>query len=196
MMRVIRLTAAAVLAGAVLAAGAPATAAELERPTYAVVKSVEQFEIRDYDRMVIAQFSMRGSYRKAVSQGYLRLERYFTGENSVPEPIAWTVPVMVRDDLASGWTTIFYMPANYLPESAPIPNDQRIRLIEMPPRQVAAIIFPGKLNERVMRAKVAELKAWLVSQGFEHKSDFTMASYEVPWKPGRWRKNEIIVTLR
>ncbi len=103
---------------------------------------------------------------------------------------------MVRDDLAEGWTTIFYMPADYRPESAPIPNDQRIRLVEMPPRQVAVIIFPGKLNERVMRAKVGELKAWLESQGFEHKADFTMASYDVPWKPSKWRKNEVIVTLR
>lgn len=196
MMRILRLTAAAMLAASVAVTGNSATAAELDRPGYSVVKSVEQFEIRDYDRMVIAQFSMRGSYKKAVSQGYIRLERYFTGENSVPEPIAWTVPVMVRDDLADGWTTIFYMPAEYRPESAPVPNDHRISLIEMPPRQVAAIIFPGKLNERVMRAKVAELKAWLESQGFEHKSDFTMASYDVPWKPGKWRKNEIIVTLR
>ncbi len=61
---------------------------------------------------------------------------------------------------------------------------------------MAAITFPGKLNDRVMRQKTEELKAWLEARGIAHRADFTLASYDTPWTPKRWRKNEVLVTLR
>lgn len=196
MMRILRISLMSIMAGAMLIAGLDMVDAKPERPQYTVVSTEESFEIRDYERMVVAQFTMRGSYRQSVSQGYIRLERYFMGDNTVPEPIAMTVPAMVRNDLAEGWTTIFYLPDGYMPESAPRPLDARIRVIENPPRRVAAIIFPGKLNERVLRQKTDELKAWLDARGVAHKADFTLASYDTPWTPKKWRNNEVMVTLR
>ena len=194
--RILRLTGMAVLSAAMLIGGLKMVDAEPERPSYTVIKTQEAFEIRDYDRMVLAQFTMRGSYRKSVSQGYLNLEQFFMGKNTVPEPISMTVPAMVRNDLADGWTTIFYLPDGYRPESAPQPIDNRIRLIELPPRQVAVIVFPGKLSDRVMNQKQDELAAWLDAEGIRHKADFTLASYDTPWTPKGWRKNEVMVTLR
>jgi DNA gyrase inhibitor GyrI len=171
--------------------------AKPERPEYTVVSTEKDgFEIRDYSAMVVAQFTMRGTYRKSVSQGYMRLEEYFLGKNAVPEPIEMTVPTMVRDDLANGWSTMFYLPKGYRPETAPQPNDRRIRVVEIPARQVAVIVFPGKLNERVMREQSEKLGAWLASRGIAHNNDFTLAGYDTPWTPKRWRKNEVMVTLK
>ena len=196
MLRILRITLMSVLAGAMLIGGLDMVDAKPERPQYTVISTEEQFEIRHYESMVVAQFTMRGSYRQSVSQGYIKLENYFMGHNTVPEPIAMTVPAMVRNDLADGWTTMFYLPDGYLPESAPRPIDQRIRVIEFPPREVAVITFPGKLNERVMRQRTDELKAWLEAQGIAHKADFTLAGYDTPWTPKKWRDNEVLVTLR
>lgn len=196
MIRILRISLMSILAGAMLIAGLDMVDAKPERPTYTVVSTEEPFEIRDYDSMVVAQFTMRGSYRRSVSQGYMKLENYFLGENSVPEPIAMTVPAMVRNDLADGWTTMFYLPEGYMPETAPQPIDQRIRVMEYPPRRVAVISFPGKLDDRVMSQKTDELRAWLDARGIRHKADFTLASYDTPWTPKRWRKNEVFVTLR
>lgn len=188
--------AAVILAGLALT-GAPYEAeAKPERPEYAVVSTEGEFEIRDYGDMVLAQFTMRGTYRQSVSKGYINLERYFLGENTVPEPIKMTVPTMVRDDLASGWSTMFYLPKGYRAETAPRPIDQRIRVIEHPARRMAAIVFGGKLNELVMREQTAKLEAWLAAKGIAHQGDFTLAGYDTPWTPKKWRKNEVLVTLK
>lgn len=196
MLRILRISLMSILAGAMLIGGLDMVDAKPERPTYTVVSTEKPFEIRDYERMVVAQFTMRGSYRQSVSQGYIKLENYFMGENSVPEPIEMTVPAMVRNDLAEGWTTMFFLPDGYMPETAPRPVDRRIRVVEFPPRRVAVISFPGKLNDRVMQQKTDELKAWLEARGIAHRADFTLASYDTPWTPSSWRGNEVMVTLR
>jgi DNA gyrase inhibitor GyrI len=91
---------------------------------------------------------------------------------------------------------MFYLPKGYRPETAPQPTDRRIRVVEIPARQVAVIVFPGKLNERVMREQSEKLGAWLAAKGIAHNNDFTLAGYDTPWTPKRWRKNEVMVTLK
>ncbi len=188
---------AAVMLAALALAGGPETAgAKQERPEFVVVSAEDGFEIRDYGTMVVAQFTMRGTYRQSVSQGYINLEKYFLGKNTVPEPIKMTIPTMVRDDLANGWSTMFYLPKGYRPESAPQPIDRRIRIIEIPARRVAVIMFKGKLNELVMREQAEILEAWLAARGIAHNNDFTLAGYAAAWTPKKWRKNEVMVTLK
>ena len=192
---ILRPVAAVMLAVLALAGGPERADAKQERPEFVVVSSEDKFEIRDYATLVVAQFTMRGTYRQSVSQGYINLEKYFLGKNTVPEAIRMTVPTMVRDDLASGWTTIFVLPKGYRAETAPRPVDRRIRVVEFPARRVAVIEFPGKLGEVVMREQVARLDAWLAANGIAHRGDFTLAGYDPPWKPSKWRKNEVLVTL-
>jgi DNA gyrase inhibitor GyrI len=172
------------------------SAAEQDQPIYTVVSTEGAFEIRDYETMVLAEFTMRGTYARSVNQGYIQLEQYFLGKNAIPEPIAITTPTMVRNDLSGGWTTIFFLPNGYTAETAPPPNDRRIKVIEFPPRRMAAITFRGKLNERAMSAQVALLEAWLEASGIAHKADFTLAGYHAPWVPASRRRNEVLVTLK
>ena len=197
MMRwMLRPVAAVMLAALALAGGPERADAKPERPEFVVVSTEDKFEIRDYATLVVAQFTMRGTYKQSVSQGYMRLEQYFLGKNTVPEAIKMTVPTMVRDDPANGWVTIFVLPKGYRVETAPRPIDRRIRLVEFPARRVAAIMFPGKLNEAVMREQTARLDAWLAARGIAHRGDFTLAGYDPPWTPGVWRDNEVLVTLK
>ena len=192
----LRPVAAVMLAALALAGGPQRADAKPERPEFDVVSTEGEFEIRDYATLVVAQFTMRGTYKQSVSQGYMRLEQYFLGKNTVPEAIKMTVPTMVRDDPANGWVTIFVLPKGYRVETAPRPIDRRIRLVEFPARRVAAIMFPGKLNEAVMREQTARLDAWLAARGIAHRGDFTLAGYDPPWTPGVWRDNEVLVTLK
>jgi DNA gyrase inhibitor GyrI len=193
----VRPVAVAMLAAMALAGSPDRADAKPERPEYVEVSTEDNFEIRDYATMVVAQFTMRGTYRQSVTKGYINLEQYFLGKNSVPEPIAMTTPAMVRDDLADGWSIMFILPKGYRVESAPRPNDRRIRVIEIPAHRVAVIVFPGKLNERAMREQSENLKAWLAAKGIAHKGDFTLAAYDTTrWKPSKWRGNEVMVTLK
>ena len=198
MMRWIIRPVAVVMLAAVALAGSPEWAnAKPERPEFVEISKEDAFEIRDYATMVVAQFTMRGTYRQSVTKGYLNLEQYFLGKNSVPEPIPLTTPTMVRDNLASGWSTMFILPKGYQVESAPRPNDRRIRVVEIPAHRVAVVVFPGKLNERVMREQSEILGAWLAAKGIVHKGDFTLAAYDTTrWKPSKWRGNEVMVTLK
>jgi DNA gyrase inhibitor GyrI len=188
---------AATVLVALAVAGLPGGAsAKPDQPVFTVVSEEGDFEIRDYAAIVVAQFTMRGSYSRAVNQGYIELERYFLGKNTVPEPIDRTAPVMVRDDLAAGWTTLFVLPSKYSQSSAPPPKDARVRVIEYPARRVAVVRFKGKINENAMREQVGRLDAWLASQGIEHRADFLLAGYEETWKPVSMRSSEVIVTLK
>jgi len=198
MLRWIGRPVAAVMFGVLVFAGSPERAdAKPEQPEYVEISKEGDFTIREYDTMVVAQYTMRGTYRQSVNKGYINLEQYFLGKNAVPEPIAMTNPTMVRDDLAEGWSTIFILPKGYRVESAPRPNDRRIRLFEIPARQVAVITFPGKINERTMREQIDILEEWLTAKGIAHKGDFTLAGYDVTrWKPSKWRGNEVMVTLK
>ena len=188
--------AAGLVAAMGLAGCMPERQAQEEKPEYVVASAEEAFEIRDYGPQLWAQHSARGTYRSAVEQGYIRLERYFTGENTVPEAIPMTAPIMVRDDNAAGWTTMFPLPDAYSVESAPRPVDQRIRVVELPPRRIAAVKFRGPLGEAALRDQAALLDAWLAAQGIAHRGDFTLANYDPPWKPAAARRNEVLVTLR
>jgi DNA gyrase inhibitor GyrI len=171
------------------------TAAEPEKTAYTVSSADKEFEVRDYGAQTVAMYSARGNYGRAVEEGYIKLERYFLGNNTVPEAMAMTVPVMVREDASGGWTTMRLLPDGYRVENAPPPVDQRIRVMEVPGRRVAAIRFPGKLSETVMREQAAKLDLWLATRGIAHKGDFTLAGYDQPWMPAAWRENEVIVTL-
>jgi DNA gyrase inhibitor GyrI len=192
----LRLLAVVMLAALALAGGPDGADAKQERPEFVVVSTEDKFEIRDYGTLVVAQFTMRGTYKRSVTQGYINLEKYFLGKNTVPEAIEMTVPTMVRDDLASGWTTMFVLPKGYRAETAPRPNDRRIRVVEFPARRMAVIVFPGKLSEAAMREQVARLDAWLSAKGIAHRGDFTLAGYDPPWTPAAWRDNELLVTLK
>lgn len=186
----------ALMVGAALAVQ-PATAGRDDSwPRFEVLSKDGDFEVRLYAPHVIASYTKRATYKRAVNEGYIRLERYFTGENSGPEPMPIAPPIMVRDDGAEGWTTILVLPPEYRVETAPRPNDQRVRVVELPERRVAAVRFKGKLGERVMREQVARLKAWLEARGLAHRGDFTMASYDPPWKISSLRRAAILVTLR
>ena len=183
--------------GALMAAGFGGPAeAKVEQPEYTLISAEGEFETRDYSVLVVAQFTKRGSYRNAVELGYITLEKYYLGANTTPEPIAMTTPTMVRDDLAAGWTTMLALPRQFRIHSAPVPNDRRVRLVEIPARRVAAIKFPGKLNEMVMRDQQAVLTDWLAAHGIAHQGDFTLAGYDGAWVPTKWRANEVLVTLK
>lgn len=190
------LRAAAALCLMALAAGPEPAAAKPDQPEYTVVTAGKEFEVRDYKAMLVARITMRGTYRSAVSDGYILLERYFLGANTVPERIALTIPVMVRDDYEAGWTTMFVLPHEYLLRTAPPPNDRRIRVIEIPARQVAVVKFRAKLNDAVMREQVARLKDWLAQQGIAHRGDFALAGYNQTGVPTAGRMSEVIVTLK
>jgi hypothetical protein len=64
---ILRPTAVLVVAVLALTGGYDSAGAKQEQPVYTVASTEGDFEIRDYDTMVLAEYTMRGSYSKRSS---------------------------------------------------------------------------------------------------------------------------------
>ena len=72
-----------------------AEALALESPQYTVVYEDERVEYRQYESHLVAETVVEKSsgYRSASNEGFMRLFRYITGNNSSQSKIEMTAPV-------------------------------------------------------------------------------------------------------
>ena len=88
------------------------------------------------------------------------------------------------------------MPAEYALEELPAPNDQRVSVIPVPARTVAAIRFSGWATG----GKVAKMQKRLLTTLAEHRIEVTgepvLNQYNPPWTAPFLRRNEIAIEVR
>ena len=185
-----------------------------EEASYRVLDSEGKLELREYDEMVVVATTVEAGYEDAGNEGFRRLFRYISGNNtsktkiamtapvfadavttSAGEDIAMTAPVMA-DERPEGWRYMFVLPASYSMETAPIPADSRVTLEAISKRKVAAIRYAGSRDEDAMRGKLNELRAWIEDMGLEAVSDFRSAGYDPPWTLPPLRRNEVLIDVK
>ena len=110
------------------------------------------------------------------------------------EKIAMTTPVTVTG--SGRYVVAFIMPAMYTMESLPVPNNQRIRVTQVPEHTAAAIQFRGYFNQDRIDRNKEKLTRWLAEQGLEAEGDFIVAGYNPPWVPGFLARNEVMVVIK
>jgi effector-binding domain-containing protein len=184
----------------------------IESPKYKIIERDNKFEIRDYERYIVAEVDVEASYNSALNSGFGILAGYIFGGNSARTSIAMTAPVTENSTSRSEkiemtrpvstyrkqgqtHTISFSMPRKYTLDTLPLPNDQNIRLREVPASKMAALRFSGSLNERLVTKKTSELMEWLKRKNLSPKSDVASCQYNPPWIPGPFRTNEVIVTI-
>jgi effector-binding domain-containing protein len=184
----------------------------IESPKYKVVERDNKFEIRDYEKYIVAEVDVEASYNGALNTGFGILAGYIFGGNSARASIAMTAPVTEKNAQKSEkiqmtkpvsayqkqgqvYTISFSMPSKYMLDTLPRPNDANIRLREVPARRVVALRFSGSLNERLVTKKTSELMEWLKQKNLNPKSPVASCQYNPPWIPGPFRTNEVIVTI-
>ena len=189
-----------------------------EEPAHRVVLEDGAIQVRDYTAYAVAETVVNDPYRPATNAGFRRLFDYISGANRGssgiemtapvlvhPQTIDMTAPVMVKpqapdgmgafDRGADGWTTAFILPEGATAATAPVPEDERIVLRDVPARQVAVIRFAGLLRHGRAELRRRELAAWLEARGLVYEGDWRMAGYHPPWTLPPFRRNEVIVTL-
>lgn len=175
-----------------------------ESPTYEVVARNEGFELRRYAPRVVAETTVQaGSRREATREGFRRLAGYIFGGNlkvaittpveAAPQSqrISMTTPVesVPGDD---GWVITFTMPFEYALEDLPRPNDTRVVLRERPGELVAALRFTGRMRQRDIDARRAQLLAALERAGYRAETNVGTADYDPPTTVFPWlRRNEV-----
>jgi len=142
-----------------------------EQPTYEVLNHLGNVEIRKYDKAIAAEIELPGDRNEALDKGIEILTSYFSGDNKSKQEIATTEPTCqqrVKVEVARGedssppvWKVRFFLPKELTMETAPKPNDERIKLIQLASERIASIRFSESPKQKHLQVRGAELKGQL-----------------------------------
>ena len=166
---------------------------KIETPKYTVLKKYGEFEIRQYDSMIIAQTILpSSSYDASSSMGFRRVASYIFGGNDKNESISMTAPVFM--EMGDNTKMAFVMPKNYKLEALPKPNSLDVQLIVIEPKKYAVIKFSGYASDEKIKEKSQELQNLISREKLTKVGTFQYLGYNPPWKV-IGRKNEIAVEI-
>ena len=187
---------------------ASAGCAPVSSPRYDLLSEEEGYEIREYGGYIVAETTVPGSYRDAMSAGFRILFDYISGNNASAQKIEMTAPVLEERPVAiemtapvlqetdsERHTVAFIAPEGYTLETIPVPKDPRVRIREVPAHKVAALRFGGWADAQKVRNRIGKLEKMLERDGRTVLSPFRSAQYNPPWTPPPFRRNEILVEI-
>ncbi|CAA7396367.1 unnamed protein product [Spirodela intermedia] len=175
----------------------PSNCRILECPSYQVIHSQPDLEIRSYRKAtwVASPPITSFSYTKASNAGFLELSAYIQGWNDQVAKVEMTAPVLVDVTPSTGglcnstFVVRFYMPQKY--QNAP-PSSPKVDPETWPgPHYAAVRRFGGFLNDVDIPAEAAALrnslrgspwKAATASEGGAGTSTYTVAGYNSPFE--------------
>jgi len=175
----------------------------VEQPDYVLVQRDGDVEVRDYPALTVAMVRRTGDRRDALSAGFGPLARYIFAKERGGEKIAMTAPVIQQPDAppdsgaasAGDWTVGFIMPKAATERGLPDPASKDVRLIELPPRRVAAVRFSGRTTDARTEAQRQRLADWIDARGLRITSEPVYAYYNDPFTPGPLRRNEVMYDI-
>ena len=172
-----------------------------EEPQYTLIKKNSVYEIRYYkDRLAVQTTynSDGGTFRK--------LFNYISGSNkrsnkknimtsiTESEKIAMTIPVTKTEE-GKKMVMQFYLPSNYTIESAPIPNDSKVKIVNIEGGHFAVIQYSGRSTEKNFIKHKKILREKLIDDGIEIKSKGIKATYNGPFTIPILRRNEAMFKI-
>jgi effector-binding domain-containing protein len=196
--------------GSVLALGVPAlssAAARTEEPKFEVVARHDGFEVRKYAPRIVAEVVVKGEAKVATNAGFRLLADFIFGNNTAGEEVAMTAPVDRSEQIAmtapvdrtqsdGRWTVTFTMPSKYTMETLPRPNDDRVKIREVPPTRYAAARFSGRPKPAEVQRRIKALEEAVAAEGYTLKGTPAVYSqYNPPWTPSFLRRNEVMFEL-
>jgi hypothetical protein len=167
----------------------------VEHAKYKVLKRIGKIEIRRYPCLVIARVDGYGD------DGFNILFRFITGNNRQKSDIAMTAPVvseqiaMTAPVLSETGSIAFIMPEGFTLETTPEPLDERVKIVEIPERVVAALRFSGRWSDSIFKKKSEELLKELVEAGMKTTGQVFSMRYNAPFTPWFLRRNEVAINL-
>lgn len=180
-----------------------------EEPSFTVERKVGDVEIRRYGNRIAAETTIDADEEPARNEGFRRLAGYIFGGNRGKTKIAMTAPVVqeqgqkiamtapVAAQREGGqWVIRFFMPSKYTLESLPTPNDDRVRLVDVPGERVAVLQFSGIASPTAISSRTEALLATLREHGIETAGERMMWFYDPPWTIPFLRRNEVVVPLK
>lgn len=184
-----------------------------EEPSHTSEPLADNVELRRYGPRIAAETIVAADEDAARSEGFRRLAGYIFGKNHGSDAIAMTAPVGQSkagqsiamtapvaqsrrpSDADTGWVIRFFMPSKWTMQTLPAPDDDRVRLIEVPAETFAVLTFTGDRGPDAVEARTDELRESLRAYGIEATGDPTVWFYDPPWTLPFRRRNEIAIPV-
>jgi hypothetical protein len=168
-----------------------------KRQEFQVLRTYNDFEVREYLPCVIAEVKVSAHYSSASSAAFGSLFKYISQGNKTSQKIAMTAPVIAaqRADKADAdeWFVSFVMPAGSTFADMPDPNDSRVTLRELDTETCIATSFRGRATEELSAKKVIELRAAAAKENISLSEETRICRFDPPFKPGFLQYNEIVI---
>jgi effector-binding domain-containing protein len=172
--------------------GISTMAHSIEEPAYTLLNTIDDVEIRHYAPVIQAVTTLPDNARSG--SGFKRLAGFIFGGNDASHKIAMTAPV--QETLGSEQPEMaFTMPNTYTLDTLPTPDDEGVRLMEIPERTVAVIKFSGWATNSKINRYTAALTQFIESNNLEPLSGAMLNQYNPPWTPPFMRRNEVMLEI-
>jgi len=185
------------------------SAMAIEEPAYSIEVSRDNYEIRKYDPIIVAETQVIANFEDAGSQAFRILADFIFGNNTSRTKIDMTAPVtqapsekiemtapVTQTQVGSTYIVQFTMPAKYTLETLPKPNDSRVTIREIGPRRLAVYTYSGSWSEKNYERHLKEFKESLAYVGERTIGEPTLARYNSPFQLPFLRRNEIWFQLQ
>ncbi|HYO05325.1 MAG TPA: heme-binding protein [Mycobacterium sp.] len=182
-----------------------------EEPPHGVEKLGNGVEIRTYEARIAAETTVTAGEEAARNAGFRRLAGYIFGANHEKTKIAMTAPVAQQTSKGTNiamtapvaqsagsdgdWVIRFYMPGKWTMDRLPTPDDDRVRLVKVPPETVAVLRFSGSRDPQAVASHLAQLRNTLCAYGFEESGEPIAWFYDPPWTLPLLRRNEVAIPV-
>ncbi len=196
--------------GSIAALAVPTVAvarARTEEPKYDLVAKHDRFEVRSYAPRIVAEVQVEGNAKAASNAGFRLLADFIFGNNTARADVAMTAPVdrsktiamtapVDRSKTKDTWTIAFTMPSEFTLETLPKPNNERVKIREVPSTRFAVMRFAGNPKESSVQARMKTLDTLVKEAGYKTAGKPPVfARYDPPWTISFLRRNEIFIEL-
>ena len=168
-----------------------------ERQEFKLLRTYDDFELREYLPCVIAEVKVSAQYSTASSSAFASLFNYISTGNKASEKIAMTAPVIAAQKADSSesdeWYVSFVMPAGATFGQLPHPNDSQVKLRELPTETCVVKSFRGRATEELSQKITQELRSSASKANIALSNETRICRFDPPFKPGLFHYNEIVI---
>ncbi|CAB4753985.1 MAG: hypothetical protein F2704_04970 [Actinobacteria bacterium] len=168
-----------------------------ERQEFKVLRTYEDFELREYLPCVIAEVKVSAQYSNATSSAFSSLFNYISKGNMASQKIAMTAPVITAQKTdkseSATWFVSFVMPSGSTFGHLPDPHDPQIKLRELPTETCVAKSFRGRATDELSRKITDALRTSVSKVNIALSDETRICRFDPPFKPGFLQYNEIVI---
>jgi effector-binding domain-containing protein len=166
----------------------------IEEPNFKILKEASDYEIRQYDQILVAQTTVNDDFEESGNRAFRVLADYIFGNNKTKTKVAMTAPVNMYKE-SNGYVVQFTMPKVFNTETLPGPNNQSVEIHQLPARKVAVYTYSGSWSQERYNQKLKAFSEALSRDGVKTIGGPSFARFNPPFQIWFLRRNEIWIEI-